>query len=79
MAWADRWGGSHNAHPQFADGYCAVFTTDELARDLARLRLLAPTVNLIVRAASNVRCAAEARPWMRYWRGDPAAPAWTSK
>jgi len=41
------------------------------------VRLLAPTINMITNGATNPACAAEARNRMRYWLGDPAAPAWT--
>lgn len=75
--WAGRWGGSPDAYPRFAAGYGRNFASDELANDLARLRLLAPTVNLIVKGATDARCAAEAQRRMTYWRGEPAAPAWT--
>lgn len=77
MTWADRWDGAATAYPSFAAGYGSNFSGDELASELARLRLLAPTVNLIVRAASDARYVAEAQRRMRYWRGEPAAPAWT--
>ncbi|MGF1600091.1 MAG: phosphotransferase enzyme family protein [Acidimicrobiales bacterium] len=77
MTWAGRWGGSPDAYPRFAAGYGRNFAGDDLANDLARLRLLAPTVNLIVKGASDARYAAEAQRRMRYWRGEPAAPAWT--
>lgn len=46
-------------------------------RELAALRLLAPTINMIVNAGRDPSYAAEARARMRYWLGDPAAPMWT--
>lgn len=76
VTWASRWGGEPNAYPDFAAGYGTSFADDELATDLARLRLLAPTVNLIAKAAASPRHAAEARRRMRYWRGEVPAPAW---
>lgn len=77
MTWAGRWGGSPDAYSRFAAGYGRNFAGDDLANDLALLRLLAPTVNLIVKGATDARYAAEAQRRMRYWRGEPAAPAWT--
>ncbi len=77
LTWSDRWDGEIGAYARFAAGYGADLAGDPLARDLARLRLLAPTVNLIARAAGNERYAAEARLRIRYWRGEDHPPAWT--
>jgi Ser/Thr protein kinase RdoA (MazF antagonist) len=77
MTWADRWGGAREAYPDFARGYGADLRKSSLARELAALRLLAPTINMIINGASDPTCAAEAEVRMRYWLGDPAAPTWT--
>ena len=77
MTWAERWGGAAEAYPDFARGYGADLRESSLAQALASLRLLAPTINMIINGASNPTYAAEARARMRYWLGDPAAPAWT--
>jgi len=77
ITWADRWGGAAETYPEFARGYGADLRESSLARELAALRLLAPTINMIINGASNRTCAAEARARMRYWLGDPAAPTWT--
>ena len=77
MTWADRWGGAAEAYPDFARGYGADLRESSLAQELAALRLLAPTINIIINSASNAAYAAEAQARMRYWLGDPAAPAWT--
>jgi Ser/Thr protein kinase RdoA (MazF antagonist) len=76
MTWADRWGGAAEAYPDLARGYGADLRESSLAQELAALRLLAPTINMIINGASNPACAAEARTRMRYWLGDPAAPPW---
>jgi thiamine kinase-like enzyme len=77
MTWADRWGGAAETYADFARGYIGDLRDSPLARELAQLRLLAPTLNVIMGGASDPTYAAEARTRMRYWLGDPAAPAWT--
>ena len=77
MTWAARWGGAAEAYSDFARGYGADLRESSLAKELAVVRLLAPTINMITNGATNPACAAEARNRMRYWLGDPAAPAWT--
>jgi Ser/Thr protein kinase RdoA (MazF antagonist) len=77
MTWPDRWGGAPNTYRDFARGYGADLSDSPLARDLAALRLLAPTLNMIINGAHDPVFAAQARARMRYWLGDPAAPTWT--
>lgn len=77
LTWSERWGGETSAYPDFAAGYGISFAGDHLANDLARLRLLAPTVHLIVKGADSARHAAEARRRIAYWRGDTTATTWT--
>lgn len=77
--WADRWGGPARARAGFAQGYGADLAATALGSRLAELRLFAATVMLARRAESDARVAAEARLRLRYWAGDPDAPAWTSQ
>jgi Ser/Thr protein kinase RdoA (MazF antagonist) len=78
MSWPDRWGGAAETYSDFARGYDADLRESLLARELATLRLLAPTINMIINAGSDPAAyAAEAKARMRYWLGDPAAPAWS--
>jgi Ser/Thr protein kinase RdoA (MazF antagonist) len=77
LTWAERWGGHPGAYRAFADGYGADLRDSPDAQLLARVRLLAPTVNMILGGRTSPRAAEEARLRMRYWRGDPSAPAWT--
>jgi Ser/Thr protein kinase RdoA (MazF antagonist) len=77
MTWADRWGGAAKTYPDFARGYGADLRESPVAQELAALRLLAPTINMIRNGAGNPTYAAEAKLRMRYWLGDPAAPQWT--
>lgn len=77
MTWSERWGGAESDYNDFADGYGDSFGTDPLATMLAEVRLLAPTVNMLLRAADDPRFAAEAELRMRYWRNDPGSPSWS--
>lgn len=75
---ADRWGGHPDAYFHFADGYGQTYVAEPLAAELADLRLLAPTIAMIVKGESDDGCAAEARLRMKYWRGEQDAPSWTA-
>jgi hypothetical protein len=77
ITWADRWGGAAGTYRDFARGYGADLSESSLAQELAAVRLLAPTINMIIKGADSPAHAAEVRARMRYWLGDPAAPAWT--
>jgi Ser/Thr protein kinase RdoA (MazF antagonist) len=77
MTWADRWGGEAASYPAFARGYGADLRASPVAQELARVRLVAPTINMIIGGATNRSQAVEAQARMRYWLDDPGAPAWT--
>ncbi len=77
LTWAARWGGRSSGYRAFADGYGETFAAYPLAMELAEVRLLAPTVNMIVKGRDVQRFAVEARRRMRFWRGEPDPPAWT--
>jgi hypothetical protein len=77
ITWADRWGGAPQTYPDCARGYGADLRDSPLAMELAALRLLAPTINTIINAASDPRFVAEAKARTRYWLGDSGAPPWT--
>jgi Ser/Thr protein kinase RdoA (MazF antagonist) len=79
LTWAERWGGSPADYAAFSTGYGTDLRQSSLAQTLARVRLLAPTINMIIRGNSSPSHAQEAQLRMRYWRGDPTAPAWTAK
>lgn len=76
LTWEDRWGGQAGTYEEFAAGYGTDLRDSSVAQLLARVRLLAPTLNKIVQGATDAERAAEARRRMQYWRGDPDAPAW---
>ena len=77
LTWADRWGGSPWDYRDFAAGYSERFESDPLAIELAEVRLLAPTINMIIKGSVSDRHAEEARRRMKFWRKDPDAPTWT--
>lgn len=77
LTWAERWGGDQRDYEDFAAGYGADFRDSALAELLARVRLLAPTINMIAKGASSARHGDEARLRMRYWQGELSPPAWT--
>ena len=79
MTWSDRWGGAASDYGDFTEGYGESFKSDPLAMMLAEVRLLAPTVNLVLRAAGDQRFTREAELRMRYWRNDPDAPPWSAQ
>ncbi len=77
LTWPGRWGGNPADYSDFAKGYGADLSADALARRLARVRLIGPTINIVRLAASNDRARDEAKVRLRYWMGDPEAPQWT--
>jgi Ser/Thr protein kinase RdoA (MazF antagonist) len=77
MTWAGRWGGGARTYTDFARGYGADLRQSPIAQELAKVRLLAPTINMVLNGATDSAKAAEAKLRMRYWLGDPAAPSWT--
>ena len=77
LTWAERWGGHSRDYWSFAEGYGETFASDPLAMELAEIRLLAPTLNMIVKGAASKRHANEAGLRMRFWRGELDPPTWT--
>lgn len=76
LTWEDRWGGEAGTYVAFAAGYGTDLRESSAAQLLARVRLLAPTLNKIAQGANDAERATEAQRRMRYWRGDPHAPQW---
>ncbi|MHB1924703.1 MAG: phosphotransferase family protein, partial [Acidimicrobiales bacterium] len=76
ITWPERWGGHPTDYTDFAGGYGADLSSDLLARRLARVRLIGPTLNMFLLGASSEPHLIEARRRLRYWTGDPAAPQW---
>jgi aminoglycoside phosphotransferase (APT) family kinase protein len=79
ITWGTRWGGAADTYRRFAAGYGADLSPDPLARLLAVVRNLAATANMCVRGRTDPACAIEAARRLRFWRGEPDAPAWTAQ
>jgi hypothetical protein len=62
----------------FADGYGVSLRGEPVTEALAELRLVAATLMRVKAARFDPTAAAEAERRLRYWRGDPDAPAWTA-
>ncbi|MBI5089630.1 MAG: aminoglycoside phosphotransferase family protein [Actinobacteria bacterium] len=76
MTWTERWGGEPGIYERFAEGYGESMRGDEVAEALALLRLVAATLMRVRAARINPAAWNEAERRLRWWRGDPAAPAW---
>jgi hypothetical protein len=79
MRWADRWGGAGGEYEAFASGYGDSFRDDPFAEAVADLRLVAATLMRVRRGRSDPAVADEAERRLRWWRGDPDAPAWQAQ
>jgi hypothetical protein len=78
MTWTERWGGEAGLYEAFADGYGRSFRDDWMGNAIADLRLLAATLLRLRAGRSDPAAAAEAQLRLRWWRGEPSAPAWTA-
>lgn len=76
LTWAERWGGQPAAYERFAAGYATSFRGDSLAEALATLRLAAAALMRVRAGRHDPAAADEAERRLRWWRGDPDAPAW---
>lgn len=87
MTWTERWRGAPGIYDGFAAGYGWSARGDRFAAAFAELRLVAATL-MRVKAASAFEASPspdapdprpEAERRLRYWRGDPDAPAWRAQ
>lgn len=78
LNWTSRWGGEAGVYESFAEGYGASLRGDPVTEALAELRLVAATLMRVKAGRTDPIAASEAEVRLRYWRGDPAAPAWTA-
>jgi aminoglycoside phosphotransferase (APT) family kinase protein len=76
---AERWGGDPGAYPAFAGGYGKSMADDAAARRFAELRNVAATLMRLRAGRTDPLARAEAKRRLRYWRGDPDAPAWRAQ
>jgi hypothetical protein len=79
MTWGERWGGTGQEYPRFADGYGRSFRGDGWAEAFAELRLVAATLMRVRAGRSDPAAAEEAVRRLRYWAGEPAAPPWRAQ
>ncbi len=77
LSFADRWGGRPGEYDEFASGYGRSLADDPSTMAIAELRLVAATLMRVVASLDDPRARPEAERRLRYWRGDPDAPAWT--
>lgn len=78
MTWQERWGGGAWYEP-FAEGYGWSGRGDRFTEAVAELRLVAATLMRVRAGRSGPGARAEAELRLRYWRGEPGAPAWTAQ
>lgn len=79
MTWTERWGGSPGIYEAFAEGYGRSARGNPAAEAFAELRLLAATLMRVEAARKDPAARAEADARLRYWRGEPDAPAWRAQ
>jgi len=79
MTWSQVWGGDPSAYERFVAGYGQSLREDSLAQSLAVMRNVTATLMRLKAGRSNPAAAAEAQRRLRYWRGDPSAPAWSAQ
>jgi aminoglycoside phosphotransferase (APT) family kinase protein len=77
--YAERWGGDAAAYAAFAGGYGHSLADDELTTTLAELRNVAATLMRVRAGRTDPAAADEAARRLRWWRGDPEAPAWRAQ
>jgi aminoglycoside phosphotransferase (APT) family kinase protein len=79
MTWTERWGGEPGVYERFAAGYGRSMRGDDVAEALAELRLVAATLMRLRAGRHDTVARAEAERRLRWWRGDPDAPAWQAQ
>ena len=79
MTWSSMWGGEPTAYERFADGYGLSLRDDPLAESLAVMRNVTATLMRLKAGRANPAAADEAQRRLQFWRGDPAAPAWSAQ
>jgi hypothetical protein len=79
MTWTGRWGGEPRLYDHFVRGYGWSARGDPHADAFAELRLVAATLMRVRAAETDPAERDEAERRLRYWRGDPEAPAWRAR
>jgi hypothetical protein len=76
---AERWGGEQGVYEALAAGYGSDLRSDPCAVAFATLRNVAATLMRVRAARTDPTACDEAERRLRYWRGDPTAPAWRAQ
>jgi Ser/Thr protein kinase RdoA (MazF antagonist) len=79
LTWASRWGGRPGEYEAFAAGYGWSARDDPEALAFAELRLVAATLMRVRAGRTDATARAEAERRLRFWAGDPDAPAWVAQ
>ena len=79
LRFADRWGGRPGEYDEFARGYGRSLAEDLTTVAIAELRLVAATLMRVAASIDDPQARPEAERRLRFWRGDPDAPSWTSQ
>lgn len=79
MTWHSRWGGRVGEYESYAAGYGRTLVGDLAAEAYAELRLVAATLMRVRAGMRDQAAMPEAQQRLRYWRGDPDAPAWRAQ
>jgi aminoglycoside phosphotransferase (APT) family kinase protein len=79
MTWRSRWGGNAGEYDAYAMGYGRSLVGDPAAEAYAELRLVAATLMRVRAGMRDPAAMPEAQARLRYWRGDPDAPAWRAQ
>jgi aminoglycoside phosphotransferase (APT) family kinase protein len=77
--YAGRWGGDPRSYAAFAEGYGRSLADDGLTQTLGTLRNVAATIMRVRAGRTDPAAAEEAARRLRWWRGDPDAPAWRAQ
>jgi len=79
MTWESRWGGRAGEYAAYAEGYGRTLVGDPAAEAYAELRLVAATLMRVRAGMRDPEAMPEAQSRLRYWRGEPDAPAWQAQ
>lgn len=79
MTWSSMWGGDPTAYDRFAAGYGQSLRDDPFAQSLSVMRNVTATLMRLKAGRTNPAAADEAQRRLQFWRGDPAAPAWSAQ
>jgi hypothetical protein len=66
-------------YEEFARGYGCSLADDPATIAIADLRLVAATLMRVAASIHDPAALPEAERRLRFWRGDPDAPAWTAQ